>query len=329
LLHPQDRVVRAFGKTDLRVSAFGFGCARIGGIFQRDSASFLDLLSGAHEAGINFFDTADMYSQGESETLLGRAFRRRRGQVIIASKAGYCLPARRRLAARLKPLLRPVIQFLKIRRDRLPAGTRGALAQDFSPAYLRQAVEGSLRRLRTDYLDLFQLHSPPTEVIKRGEWEPALEALKRAGKIRYYGIAVDTVEAGLAALQYPGVSSIQYTLNLLEQRAEEALLPQARAKGVAFIARECLANGLLVKRADEIDIKAYCQTVEEQTAREAQLVKCRRLAAEGDRSLASLALEYVRGVEGVSVSLLGARSVAQLQGLLSQVRRPEAVRASV
>jgi aryl-alcohol dehydrogenase-like predicted oxidoreductase len=324
LEHPQAGVVRAFGKTDLRVSAYGLGCARIGGIFQRDSSGFVELLCAAHDAGINFFDTADMYSQGESEALLGRAFRRRRGQVIIASKAGYCLPTRRRLAARLKPLLRPVIQLLKIRRDRLPVGTRGALSQDFSPRYLRQAVEGSLRRLRTDYLDLFQLHSPPTSVVERGEWEPALEALKRAGKIRYYGVACDTVETGLAALRYPGVSSLQFTLNLLERRAVDTLLPQARAKGAAFIARECLSNGLLVKRADEVDLAGYWATADEQTAKEEELAKYRRLAVDSNRPLARLALEYVGGVEGVSVSLLGARSVEQLRGLLGHLRRPEA-----
>jgi aryl-alcohol dehydrogenase-like predicted oxidoreductase len=225
------------------------------------------------------------------------------------------------LAARLKPFLRPLIQLLKIRRDRLPSGARGALAQNFSPGYLRKAVEGSLRRLRTDYLDLFQLHSPPASVVERGEWEPALEAMKRAGKIRYYGVACDTVEAGLAALRYPGVSSIQFTLNLLEQRALEALVPQASAKGVAFIARECLANGLLVKRAEDIDIKAYCPTVEEQRVREEQLSRYRQEAASTQRSLARVALEYVTGVEGVSVSLLGVRSVEQLQGLLGHIRR--------
>lgn len=314
--------VRVFGNTDLRVSEYGLGCARIGGIFQRDTAGFLNLLSAALDSGINFFDTADMYSQGESEALIGRAFRRRRDRVVIASKAGYCLPTRRRLAARLKPLLRPVIRLLKIRRDRLPTGARGALAQDFSPGYLRKAVESSLRRLRTDYLDLLQLHSPPTSVIEHGEWEAALEGLKRAGKIRYYGIACDAVEGGLAALRYPGVSSVQFTLNLLEQRAVEALLPQACAKGVAGIARECLANGLLVKSADEIDIKAYCSTPEEQRLREEQLARYRQLAADSDRSLARTALDYVSGVQGVSVALLGVRSIQQLRGLLDHVGRP-------
>jgi aryl-alcohol dehydrogenase-like predicted oxidoreductase len=159
--------LREFGKTALRVSELGLGCARIGGVFQSDSKAFINLLSGACDAGINFFDTADMYSQGESEKLIGRALRSRRDQIIIASKAGYALPAQRRLAAMLKPILRPAVQLLKIRRDRLPSMSRGTITQDFSAAYLQRAVEGSLRRLRTDYLDLFQLHSPSLEVIER------------------------------------------------------------------------------------------------------------------------------------------------------------------
>jgi aryl-alcohol dehydrogenase-like predicted oxidoreductase len=308
-----------FGTTDLKVTEYGIGCARIGGIFQQDAGSFVRLLSTARDAGLNFFDTADMYSQGESEKLVGRAFRRQRDRVVIASKAGYCLPGRRMLAARLKPVLRPLIRLLKLRRDRLPGAARGALAQDFSPGYLRKAVEGSLRRMRTDYLDLFQLHSPPLDVVERGAWEPELDALKRAGKIRYYGVACDTVDVGLAALRYPGVSSVQFTLNLLEQRALDALLPRVREKGAAFIARECLANGLLAKRAEDVDIKAYCPTPEEQKLREEQLARYRRDASDRGLSLARTALEYVAGVEGVSVSLLGVRSEEQLRGLLGHI----------
>ena len=310
-----------FGKTDLRVSRYGLGCARIGGIFQGGKSGFLDLYAAAYDAGINFFDTADMYAQGESESLLGEALRRRRDRIVIASKVGYVLPSRRMLAARLKPILRPLIRLLKLRRDKLPGGARGQLAQDFSPKYLRRAVEGSLRRLRTDRLDLLQLHSPPADVVARGEWEPALESLKRAGKIRWYGVAVDTVEAGLAALKFPGVSSIQFTLNALEPRAVDALLPALRERGVAFIARECLANGLLVKPEHEIDLAKYCSSPEEETKRRAQLATLRARASAESRLLASIALDFVGGVDGVSVTLLGARSVAQLRGLLDDARR--------
>ncbi|HEY1533060.1 MAG TPA: aldo/keto reductase [Polyangiaceae bacterium] len=313
--------LRAFGNTDLKVSEYGLGCARIGGIFQGDSKAFLRLFATAADFGINFFDTADMYSQGESEQLLGQAFRKQRGRVIIASKAGYLLPTRRRFAARIKPLLRPLIRALKIRRDRLPSGTRGALSQDFSPGYLRQAVEGSLRRLRTDYLDLLQLHSVPLDVVMRGEWEPVLDDLKRSGKIRYYGVSCDALDAGLAGLQYTGVSSVQCVLNLLEQGSARELIPQAKGRGVGVIARECLANGLLVKQAEEIDLKGYCSSDEEVERRALQLKELRNEAANEGISLSTLALRYASRLDGVSVALLGARSVEQLQCLLA--KRPK------
>ena len=308
--------LRAFGNTDLKVSEYGLGCARIGGIFQGDARGFLRLFAAAADSGINFFDTADMYSQGESETLLGKAFRKQRSRVVIASKAGYCLPARRRFAARIKPLLRPVIRALKIRRDRLPSSTRGALTQDFSPTYLRSAVEASLRRLRTDYLDLLQLHSVPLEVVLKGEWEPVLEDLKRSGKIRYYGLSVDSLDAGLAGLNYTGVSSFQCVLSLLEQGSARELIPQAQTRGMGIIAREILCNGLLVKQANEVDLKSYCSSDEEVQKRIEQLQEFRQQAEAAGVALPTLAMRYASQLDGVSVALIGARSVEQLQTLL-------------
>src|SRR5258706_9152438 len=186
---------RRFGRTDLDVSAIGVGCARLGGIFQRGTTGYLNLLSAALDAGINFFDTSDMYSQGESETLLGKAFRGRRDKVIIASKAGYVLPAQRKLIARIKPIVRPIIRMIGLKREKLPASVLGAPTQDFSPKYLRRAVEASLRRLSTDHIDLFQLHSPPAEAVRSGGWAELLEALRREGKIRWYGVSCDTTDA--------------------------------------------------------------------------------------------------------------------------------------
>ncbi len=313
--------VQAFGRTDLRVSEYGLGCARIGGIFQSGGGGFVELLSAARDAGINFYDTADMYCQGESEALLGRAFRDVRSKVIIASKAGYRLPAQRQLAARLKPLLRPAIRLLGIRRDKLPASVRGQIEQDFEPDYLTRAVEASLRRLRTDYLDLIQLHSPPLDVVERGAWEPALEKLKRAGKVRYYGISCDTLDVGRAALRFPGVSCIQFPVNLLEQGAVEGLLPELRAAGAAGIARESLANGLLVKPASEVDLSKYCKSLEQQAERAEQLVNYRQKAEEQQRSLANLALNFVNELPGVSVTLVGVSNLKQLQSLLAQTVR--------
>jgi aryl-alcohol dehydrogenase-like predicted oxidoreductase len=239
-----------------------------------------------------------------------------RDRVVIATKAGHVLPARRRALARLKPFLRPLIRVVGLRRESLPAAVRGAPTQDFSPRYLRHAVEGSLRRLGTDRLDLFQLHSPPEEVIERAEWLPGLEQLKREGKILHFGVACDTVADALLALRQPGISSLQVTINLLERGAVDSLLPAVRAKGVAVIARECLANGLLVKDAAEVDLKDYCRSPEEVERRTRQLAAVRTLAAATGCAVPQLALRFVQGLEGVSVALVGGRSAGQLEGLL-------------
>jgi aryl-alcohol dehydrogenase-like predicted oxidoreductase len=311
--------MRAFGNTSLKVSELGLGCARIGGVFQGDTHSFIRLLAVARDGGMNFFDTADMYSQGESEALLGRFFSKRRTEVIIATKAGYCLSGQRRLAGRLKPVLRPVIKALGIRRERLPVSARGGIDQDYSPAYLTSALEASLRRLKTDYVDLFQLHSPPLEIVERGEWERALEDLKRAGKLRYYGVSCDSVEVALAALRYPGVCSIQFVFSLLEPGASERLLPAARQQNVACIAREVLGNGLLVKPGlSAEDLAAYCRSPQQALQREAQLTELRRQTGERGVTLTQLALEYASQTEGVSVALLGARTPQQLRRLLDE-----------
>jgi aryl-alcohol dehydrogenase-like predicted oxidoreductase len=155
-------------------------------------------------------------------------------------------------------------------------------------------------------------------VVERGEWEPTLEDLKRSGKIRYYGIACDSIETGLAALRYPGVSSLQLTFSLLEPGGLEALLPQALSRGVAVIAREILGNGLLVKEATELELGKYCSSADELARRAQQLVELRKQATERGVTLPSMALEFASRAEGVSVALVGARTPQQLRQLLDQ-----------
>ena len=307
---------RQFGQTGLHVSEFGLGCARIGGIFKQNPTDFVELLTAALEAGINFFDTADIYSQGESERLLARAFRKRRDDVIIASKAGFVLPSQRLVVARLKPFVRPLIRLLGLSRRQVPGVVRGSLSQDFTARHLRLSVERSLRRLQTDRLDLFQLHSPPTSVVEAGEWVEALETLKRSGKIRYYGISCDMPDAAVAALEFSSVSSIQVPLNLLDRRAE-AVSARAGERGVAVIARECLANGLLIKEVSNTDIRSYCQSDDEAAAKAAQLVAYRRAAADAGATVTQMALDFVTHLAGVGVTLVGVSTIGQLRELLS------------
>src|SRR3981189_3313854 len=145
-----------FGNTGMKVSEIGFGGSRIGGFFagKNSKGEARHVLRNALDCGINFYDTADMYAQGESESLIGTAFRRRREQVILATKGGYCLPARRNIMKRIKPLVRPLVQALGLKRTKLASGMAGALSQDFSPSHLTRALEKSLKRLQTDYVDL-------------------------------------------------------------------------------------------------------------------------------------------------------------------------------
>jgi aryl-alcohol dehydrogenase-like predicted oxidoreductase len=314
--------LRKFGGTSLQVSAIGLGCARIGGIFKDEPQSFVRLLSSALDGGINFFDTADMYSQGESETLLGRAFAGKRDQVIFASKAGYRLPAQRRAIARIKPLVRPLIKLLKLKRENLPSVVRGAPTQDFSGAYLRGCIEGSLRRLKTDRLDLFQLHSPPAASVAHGDWVQALSRLRDEGKIRWYGVSCDDALAARAALQIPGVSALQLPLSLIEHGIADEILPLARARNIAVIAREILANGLLAKELSQLDLKNYCATMEEQGRRREQLAKVEQLAREQGTSVQRLALQYAADRPGVSVALVGLRTQEQLARTLALLQEP-------
>lgn len=304
---------KQFGATDLMVSEIGFGCARLGGVFQNVSRpDMLKALHAALGAGVTFYDTSDMYCQGESEELLGRAFRGRRSEVVLASKVGYCLPARRKLVSKVKPLLKPVIRRLGISRRALPSSASGALTQDFTPSYIIQAVESSLRRLRTDYLDLYQLHSPPPEVLESGDFLASLESLQRAGKIRYYGVSCETTADALTCLRYPGIASLQLRLSLLDQSALDAAVSRAREHGVAVIARECFAGGLLAKPLDALGLEAIISDDAEREAKRAEVLAYARLAERSGRSLPELALQFVRSVEGVSVTLLGMRTEAQL-----------------
>jgi aryl-alcohol dehydrogenase-like predicted oxidoreductase len=305
---------RRFGTTGLTVSEVGFGCARLGGFFQgTNKVDMVNTLHAAFDRGITFFDTADMYCQGESEQLLGEAFRHKRDRVIIASKAGYCLPAQRKIASKVKPLLKPLIQRIGLKRQYLPSNIRGSLSQDFSAGYLLKAVEQSLRRLKTDYLDLYQLHSPPTAILERGEFLEPLERLKGQGKIRYYGISCETTEDALICLRYPGISALQIRLSLLDQSALQKAVPDARDKGVALIARECFAGGLLAKPADAVNLQEIIPDEAEREKKRQEIMEHHGIAERKGQSLTQMALEFVHGTSGISVTLLGMRTMEHLE----------------
>ena len=298
----------------MRVSEVGFGGSRIGGVLSqgKGGGETVRVLREALDAGITFYDTADMYSQGESEVLIGKAFRQRRAEVVIATKGGYCLPTRRKLIGRIKPLVRPIVRALGITRAKLPAGASGALSQDFSPAYLTQALEASLQRLRTDYVDVYQLHSPPSALLQddgeMGEALETLEKLKGQGKVRFYGIATEAPEdAALCLRLSPGISSVQLGFGLLDLEAlDGAILADANARGLGVIARGCYGGGLLKDGPGEAELKAV-------TPKWERILRLRALSERSGRPLLESALQFCTGTPGVSVTLLGMRTEDHLR----------------
>jgi aryl-alcohol dehydrogenase-like predicted oxidoreductase len=302
-----------FGNTGMAVSEIGFGGSRIGGVFadkNSSSTEALNVLRKALDAGITFYDTADMYAQGESESLMGTAFRLRRKEVIIATKGGYTLPTRRHLINRIKPLIRPVVRALGLKRARLPSGVSGALSQDFSPAYLTKALEDSLKRLQTDYVDLYQLHSPRETFIQSpafGEALQTLEKLKKEGKLRFYGVATEETRDVPFCLSAPGISSIQLGFGLLDPEAlDQGMLASAHARGLGIIARGCFGGGLLKDSFEEEQLKVA-------TPKWQQILALRSLSGRLGRSVLDAALQFCRATPAVSVTLLGMRLESHLR----------------
>src|SRR5258708_14878986 len=208
---------RKLGSTLLEVSEVGFGAWGIGGnqfgnsYGPADDDESLRAITTAVDLGCTFFDTADVYGHGHSEELLGRALKGRRKEVVLATKGGsdfYHDPPR----------------------------------LNFTESHLIFAVEQSLKRLGTDYIDLYQLHNPPFSVIEGGRVFEPLEKLKAQGKIRYYGISIHDPQEGLLAIKVGRPSAIQVVYNYLRRDAAEELFPRAIAEGVAIVARSPLAN---------------------------------------------------------------------------------------
>jgi aryl-alcohol dehydrogenase-like predicted oxidoreductase len=194
---------RKIGK--LAVSLTGLGCNNFG--WRIDAAQSARVVDAAIDAGINFFDTADIYDKGHSEEYLGRALGKKRADVIVATKFG--------------------MKFDDAR-------------QGAKPAYVRQAAEDSLRRLGTDYIDLYQIHQPdPTTPI--ADTLGALLELVREGKVREIGCsnfsAAQIREAGKFV-------SVQNQYSLLHREPEAEVLPECRRMGLAFLPYFPLANGL-------------------------------------------------------------------------------------
>jgi myo-inositol catabolism protein IolS len=280
---------RRLGRTDLQVSEVGFGAWAIGGnkhghsYGPTDNAASLKAIARALELGCTFFDTADIYGHGLSEKLLGQALQKQRQACIIASKVGN--------------------DFY-----------HGPVHQNFDPDYIRMAVDRSLERLRTDYIDLYQFHNPPLMMLQRREHYEILDELKQAGKIRYYGVSVHDAYEGTMAINTGKPDVIQVVYNLLRPDARDELFPLAQEQDIGLIIREPLASGMLTGKyaADTIfpdgDIRSTWPR--EYLLIQVQCVeKLRFLAREGQRTLVQAALRFVLDEPAMSVVIPGIKTV--------------------
>lgn len=315
--------LRALGSTGLMISEIGLGCSSLGGVLDQEGESEgLRTLQMAIDCGVNFFDTADAYSMGRSEELLGEAIRGRRDQVVIATKGGSRFTTAWKSVVASRSLLVPLRNVLKPFKRYFNLVRHTQKQYDYSPAHLRNALHESLKRLGTDYIDLYQLYNPTSKQLEAGEFIDTLEGFKQEGKIRFYGVSCLSAEDALLCLQYPGVSTVQMVVSLADQEGLNGVIDQLTARGVGVIAREPLAQGFLTANAGRVLAEESARSSKEIRSRERR-AKQFEFLVRSDRTLAQAALQFVLQVPGVSTVIPGMVTPEQLDeniGALSSMR---------
>jgi aryl-alcohol dehydrogenase-like predicted oxidoreductase len=269
------------GQSTLEVSAIGFGCMSLG----EDDAVNTQLIHQAIEAGINYFDTADIYQQGRNETILGKAVADRRQEVLIATKVG----------------------------NQPRADGKG---WDWNPhkEYIIASVEESLRRLQTDFIDLYQLHGgtiedPIDETIE------AFELLQQQGKIRYYGISSIRPNVIREYIQRSKIASVMMQYSLLDRRPEESCLHMLKENNIGVVTRGSVAKGLLIDKP----AAAYLDHTEEEVARAAAVIQSLTTPLRG---ATQVALRYVLQQHGITSAVVGIRTPQQLEEAVKAIESP-------
>jgi aryl-alcohol dehydrogenase-like predicted oxidoreductase len=288
---------RTLGRTGIKVSPYALGTMMLGALGNPDHDDSARIVRTALDAGINLVDTADWYAQGESEEIVGKAIAGRRDDVVLATK------------------------FWGPMDD-------GVLSGGASRRWIVRAVEGSLRRLGTDWIDLYQLHRPdPATDIE--ETLSALTDLVRSGKVRAIGTssmpASDVVEAQWVAERrgFERFRSEQPTYSLLTRGIERELLPVAQRHGMGTLVYSPLAGGMLtgrVRRGQQTDLRRAGRfrhiTDERRVDAVERLIP---IAEEAGIPLAHLAMAFTIAHPGVTSAIIGPRTQEQLDDLLAGV----------
>ena len=292
---------RVLGRTGIDVSEVGFGAWAIGGNAHGNSYGPTDdgtSIAAVHRAldlGCTFFDTADVYGWGHSEEVLGRALEGRRDEVVIATKVGG--------------------DFY-----------HGGVGMNFDPGYIAFALERSLRRLRTDHVDVYQLHNPPAEMMADPATYEVLETLKAEGKIRSYGVSVHEPLEATLCLESGKPDVLQVPFSVLRQEWTDGVLAESRRAGVGIIAREPLGNGFLTgsiprtARFPPGDIRSHWPPG--MVAARAEVAERLAFLRKDGRTLAQAALRFLLAHPEVSVAIPGAKTPAQVEENLAASDAP-------
>ncbi len=288
---------RRLGSSGYKVSEIGFGAWAIGADWGSvDDATAMEALHAAVDAGVNFIDTADVYGDGRSERFVARLVRECTDvEVVVATKAGR----------RLDP----------------------HTADGYTGENIERFIDRSLANLKTDSLDLVQLHCPPTDVYYRPELFEALDGMKTKGKIRHYGVSVERVEEAMKAIEYPGVETVQIIYNMFRQRPAERFFDLAVAADIGVIVRVPLASGLLTGKMNpntefaEDDHRSYNRHGEAFDVGEtfagvgyetglAAVAELEAVRPDG-ATMAQFALRWILMQEAVSTAIPGAKNPSQ------------------
>jgi len=286
---------RRLGKTGRQVSEIGFGAWAIGADWgQVDDDQSLRALHAAADAGVTFFDTADVYGDGRSERLVARFRKERSEPIVVATKVG------RRAPLDLK---------------------------EYTAENLGAWIDRSRENLNVDRLDLVQLHTLPTDIYYRPEIFAAMDGFIQQGRIASYGVSVERVEEGLKAIEYPNVATVQIIYNIFRQRPADRFLSAARELNVGVIARVPLASGLLSgkfnrdtqfastdhrnfnRHGESFDVGETFAGVDYETALDA--VEELRSLVPPEMTMAQMALRWILMNDGVRTVIPGARTPEQ------------------
>jgi aryl-alcohol dehydrogenase-like predicted oxidoreductase len=280
---------RRIGSSDLYVSEIGLGCMSLG----TDEAKAIRIIHEALECGINYLDTADLYDRGLNEEFVGKAIKGKREQVVLATKVG----------------------------NRWEEGKEGWY-WDPSKTYIKQAVKDSLRRLQTDYIDLYQLHGGTIE-DKIDETIEAFEELKQEGVIRYYGISSIRPNVIREYVKRSNIVSVMMQYSLLDRRPEE-WFPLLEEHKISVIARGPVAKGLLTERPLEMankSVKEHGYLDYTYTELQILLPKIKE-KMEKNRTLTATALQFCLAHPVVAAVIPGASSLEQLKENISAASAP-------